>query len=119
MPGTLFARHRWRTQVDETRSEQSQTYEFELTPCEKEQLEAIIDAVADGEADDIREADIYEGANRYRARFLRAKRSTTRRTSAASRRSSNRVSDERRVTDRSPNTIATANRRQRSTARFR
>ena len=53
--------------------EQSQTYEFELTPSEKEQLEAIIDAVADGEADDIREADIYEGANRYRARFLRAK----------------------------------------------
>ncbi len=53
--------------------ETSQTYEFELTPSEKEQLEAIIDAVADGEADDIREADIYEGANRYRARFLRAK----------------------------------------------
>ena len=53
--------------------EQSQTYEFELTPSEKEQLEDIIDAVADGEADDIREADIYEGANRYRARFLRAK----------------------------------------------
>ncbi|CAI48886.2 uncharacterized protein NP_1590A [Natronomonas pharaonis DSM 2160] len=54
--------------------EQSQTYEFELTPSEKEQVEEIIDAVADGEADDIREADIYEGANRYRARFLRAKR---------------------------------------------
>jgi hypothetical protein len=54
--------------------EQARTYEFELTPSEKEQLEAIVDAVADGEADDIREADIYEGANRYRARFLRAKR---------------------------------------------
>jgi sirohydrochlorin ferrochelatase len=53
--------------------EQSQTYEFELTPSEKEQIEDIIDAVADGEADDIREADIYEGANQYRARFLRAK----------------------------------------------
>jgi hypothetical protein len=54
--------------------EQSRTYEFELTPSEKEQLEAIVDAVADGETDQIREADIYEGANRYRARFLRAKR---------------------------------------------
>ena len=54
--------------------ERSRTYEFELTPSEKEQIETIVDAVADGEADDIREADIYEGANRYRARFLRAKR---------------------------------------------
>ena len=54
--------------------EQSRTYEFELTPSEKEQVEAIIDAVADGRADEIREADVYDGANRYRARFLRAKR---------------------------------------------
>ncbi len=54
--------------------EQPQTYEFELTPSEKEQIEDIIDAVADGEAGEIREADVYEGANRYRARFLRAKR---------------------------------------------
>ncbi|MFQ3283907.1 MAG: hypothetical protein ACI9TI_000037 [Natronomonas sp.] len=54
--------------------ERTQTYEFELTPSEKEQIESIIDAVADGETEDIREADIYEGANRYRARFLRAKR---------------------------------------------
>jgi hypothetical protein len=54
--------------------EQPRTYEFELTPSEKEQLEEIIDAVADGEADAIREADVYDGANRYRARFLRAKR---------------------------------------------
>jgi len=53
--------------------EQTQTYEFELTPSEKEQVEAIIDAVADGRADDIREADVYDGANRYRTRFLRAK----------------------------------------------
>ncbi|KAA9398037.1 hypothetical protein Har1130_05790 [Haloarcula sp. CBA1130] len=53
--------------------EGTQTYEFELTPSEKEQIEDIIDAVADGEAEDIREADIYEGANRYRTRFLRAK----------------------------------------------
>ncbi|OYR79077.1 hypothetical protein DJ72_14425, partial [Halorubrum distributum] len=55
-------------------SEQPRTYEFELTPSEKEQVEAIIDAVADGRTDEIREADTKEGANRYRARFLRAKR---------------------------------------------
>ena len=54
--------------------EETKRYEFELTPSEKEQIEAIVDAVADGEAESIREADIYEGANRYRARFLRAKR---------------------------------------------
>ncbi len=53
--------------------EQAQTYEFELTPSEKEQVEEIIDAVADGRAGDIREADVYDGANRYRTRFLRAK----------------------------------------------
>jgi hypothetical protein len=54
--------------------EESRTYEFELTPSEKEQIEEIIDAVADGRVDDVREADVYDGANRYRARFLRAKR---------------------------------------------
>ncbi len=54
--------------------EQTRTYEFDLTPSEKEQVEAIIDTVADGRAPDIREADVYDGANRYRARFLRAKR---------------------------------------------
>jgi hypothetical protein len=53
--------------------EQTQTYEFELTPSEKEQIEAVIDAVADGRANEIREADIYDDANRYRTRFLRAK----------------------------------------------
>ncbi|QOS11298.1 uncharacterized protein HfgLR_05775 [Haloferax gibbonsii] len=53
--------------------EGTQTYEFELTPSEKEQVEDIIEAVADDRTDDIREADVYEGANRYRARFLRAK----------------------------------------------
>ena len=30
--------------------------------------------MADGRTDEIREADVYDGANRYRARFLRAKR---------------------------------------------
>jgi len=54
--------------------ERSRTYEFELTPSEKEQIEEIIGTVADGEVEDVREADIYDGANRYRARFLRAKR---------------------------------------------
>ena len=54
-------------------SERPRTYEFELTPSEKEQLEAVVDAVADGRIDEIREADTKEGANRYRARFLRAK----------------------------------------------
>jgi hypothetical protein len=54
-------------------SEEPQTYEFELTPSEKEQLEEIIDAVAEGRVDEIREADVYDGANRFRSRFLRAK----------------------------------------------
>ena len=54
-------------------SEVPETYEFELTPSEKEQLEATLDAVADGRVDEIREADVKDDANRYRARFLRAK----------------------------------------------
>jgi hypothetical protein len=54
-------------------SEHPRTYEFDLTPSEKAQIEAIIDAVADGRADEIREADTSAGANRYRARYLRAK----------------------------------------------
>jgi hypothetical protein len=66
----ISAARRW-TKLE---GEQSRTYEFELTPSEKEQVEAIVDAVADGRADEIREADVRDGANRYRARFLRAKR---------------------------------------------
>lgn len=54
-------------------AEQPRTYEFELTPSEKEQVEAVIDAVADGRVDEIREADFDEDANRWRVRFLRAK----------------------------------------------
>jgi hypothetical protein len=54
--------------------EGSRTYEFELTESEKEQIEAIIGAVADGRAGEIREADFSDPTNRYRARFLRAKR---------------------------------------------
>ncbi|MFB6112368.1 MAG: DR2241 family protein, partial [Halobacteriaceae archaeon] len=49
-------------------------YTFELTPSEKNQLEELIEAVADDRLDEIREADLGDGANRYRARYLRAKR---------------------------------------------
>jgi hypothetical protein len=55
-------------------SERSRTYAFDLTPSEKAQVEAIIDAVADGRVDGIRDGDTSDGANRFRARFLRAKR---------------------------------------------
>ena len=65
----VAAGRRW-TKLEE---EESRTYEFELTPSEKEQIEDVIDAVADDRTDEIREADVYEGANRYRTRFLRAK----------------------------------------------
>jgi hypothetical protein len=54
-------------------AETPQTYEFELTPSEKEQVEDIIEAVADGRTAEIREADVKDPANRYRARFTRAK----------------------------------------------
>lgn len=66
----VSAARRW-TKLE---AEAERTYEFELTPSEKEQVEEIIDAVADGRTEEIREADLGEGANRYRARFLRAKR---------------------------------------------
>jgi len=66
----VAAARRW-TRLE---GEESRTYEFELTPSEKEQVEEIVDAVADGRTEEIREADVNEGANRYRARFLRAKR---------------------------------------------
>lgn len=54
--------------------EETREYTFELTPSEKAQIEDLIDAVSDGRTDDIREADTKDGANRYRARYLRAKR---------------------------------------------
>ncbi|WP_254767443.1 DR2241 family protein [Salinilacihabitans rarus] len=54
--------------------EETHTWEFELTRSEKNQLEALVDAVAEGRVDEIREADVNDGANRYRARYLRAKR---------------------------------------------
>jgi hypothetical protein len=66
----VAAARRW-TRLE---AEESRTYEFELTPSEKAQVEEIVDAVADGRAGEVREADFADGANRYRARFLRAKR---------------------------------------------
>ncbi|THE64391.1 hypothetical protein D8Y22_13345 [Salinadaptatus halalkaliphilus] len=55
-------------------SERERTYELEVTPSELNQLSAIVDAVAEDRTDKIREADVGDGANRYRARYLRAKR---------------------------------------------
>ena len=66
----VAAARKWTTLEREDERE----YTFTLTESEKEQLEALIDAVADDEVGDIREADVYEGANRYRTRYLRAKR---------------------------------------------
>lgn len=57
--------------------EETRRYEFELTPSERDQMAAIVDAVADGRIDEIREADFEDPANRYRARYLRAKRFET------------------------------------------
>jgi len=45
-----------------------------LTPSEKEQIENIVGAVADGRTEEVREADTSDDANRWRARYLRAKR---------------------------------------------
>lgn len=58
--------------------EDDREYTFELTPTEKEQLEGILDAVADDTVDEVRAADLNEDANQFRARYLRAKRSTER-----------------------------------------
>jgi hypothetical protein len=54
--------------------EEPRTYELELTPSERSQLGELVDAVADGRVEEVREADLGDGANRYRARYLRAKR---------------------------------------------
>ncbi|WP_158854609.1 DR2241 family protein [Halorhabdus sp. CUG00001] len=71
-PCSLFvaAAKEWTSLEDEA----TRTYEIELTPSERDQLEAIVEAVAGGQTDQIREADLGAGANRYRARYLRAKR---------------------------------------------
>lgn len=53
--------------------ETTQAYEFELTPGEKAQLEAIVAAVAEDELEDVREGALDDPANRYRVRYLYAK----------------------------------------------
>jgi len=55
-------------------AEETETYELDLTPTEREGLDDLLDAVAEGRVDEVREADLDSGANRYRARYLRAKR---------------------------------------------
>ncbi|QLG47382.1 DR2241 family protein [Natrinema halophilum] len=66
----IAAARRWAILESET----ERTYQLELTTSELNQLEELIDAVAEGRTDEIREADVTDGANRYRARYLRAKR---------------------------------------------
>jgi hypothetical protein len=66
----VSAARQW-TKLD---GEEPQAYEFELTPSEKEQIESILEAVADGEAGEVREADFRNDANRWRTRYLRDKR---------------------------------------------
>lgn len=65
----VAAGRKW-TKLEE---EEPREYTFHLTPSEKEQVEGIVEAVADDRVDEIREADVYEDANRYRTRYLRAK----------------------------------------------
>ena len=66
----IAAARKWTTLENES----ERTFQIDLTLGELRQIEEIIDAVADGRVDEIREADVYDGANRYRARYLRAKR---------------------------------------------
>lgn len=66
----IAAARKWAT----LEREEEKAYTLHLTPSEKEQLEALLDAVAEGRAGEVREADVRDGANRYRARFLKAKR---------------------------------------------
>jgi hypothetical protein len=66
----VAAARKWTTLENES----EKTFQMELTLSELRQIEEIIDTVAEGRVDEIREADVYKGANRYRARYLRAKR---------------------------------------------
>lgn len=66
----VAAARKWTTLENES----EKTFQVDLTLSELRQIEEIIDTVAEGRVDEIREADVYKGANRYRARFLRAKR---------------------------------------------
>ena len=50
------------------------TWEVELTPSEKAQLDALVDGVSDGRLGAVRDGDLDDETNRYRVRYLRAKR---------------------------------------------
>ncbi|MFB6121046.1 MAG: DR2241 family protein [Halobacteriaceae archaeon] len=63
-------------EVQKIDAEETRTYTLELTPSEREGLDELLDAVAEGRVDEVREADLDAGANRYRARYLRAKRAS-------------------------------------------
>jgi len=52
--------------------ESVRTYEVELTPTEKAQVERILGAVSNGE--EVAAGDLEDPANHYRARYLRARR---------------------------------------------
>ncbi|WP_225741363.1 DR2241 family protein [Halorussus halophilus] len=52
--------------------ETEQTYELTLTPSEREQLDRLVAAIADDDRPRI--GDATDGANRFRARYLREKR---------------------------------------------
>jgi len=65
-------------QIATIESESPREYTFELTPSEKNQLEAVLDAVASGELDEIRAGAFGEPANRSRVRYLRSKLLTER-----------------------------------------
>jgi hypothetical protein len=65
----IAAARKWAT----LEREPAETVTLEVTPAERDQLRDIVDAVADDRVDEIREADVNDGANRYRARYLREK----------------------------------------------
>ncbi|GGN19827.1 DR2241 family protein [Halarchaeum nitratireducens] len=54
--------------------EPEDTHEVTLSESEVEGLGDLVDAVAEDRVDEVREADLDDGANRYRVRYLRAKR---------------------------------------------
>lgn len=62
----ISAAREWAIQEQES----PESYEFELTPSEKTQLEAIISAVATGQLENVRVGDVTDPANRYRVRYL-------------------------------------------------
>ncbi len=65
----VAAARRWQA----SEQEHTQEYTISLTPTERDHLNELLDAVADGDVGSIREAAVDNGGNRYRARYLRAK----------------------------------------------